>query len=69
MLPVVMYAMMLELEKEYDRRLERKKLCRAIQQEQGTTNINQKIAGWLGTKLVNWGSKLQGTNAPAPPTR
>lgn len=53
-------------EKHQDRlrALERHQLRRIAEQQAPGSGIYRQIVGWLGTQLVNWGTKLQSSQNP-----
>jgi len=46
------------------RQMEHLQLLRRIEQPGLGSKVYQKIVSWLGTQLVNWGTKLQGPQNP-----
>jgi len=46
------------------REIERQRLLKTIGGQSLSSKVYQKAVGWLGTQLVNWGTKLQSSQNP-----
>jgi len=46
------------------RELERYQLRRLAEGQRLSSKVYQEAVGWLGTQLVNWGTKLQSSQNP-----
>ena len=60
------YAVMLELERQHKIKQEHKYLHQAAARSQTKDKFSQKMAHWLGTQMITWGSKLQNINTASP---
>lgn len=65
----VYYAVMKERQRMTQERQKQRALIAAVRQKQDAINMRRKIAGWLGARLVSWGSKLQGLDVPVSPNQ
>ena len=61
------YAVMMEVERQGQRRLQRENLRQSAGGLRQTGyRFGQKIVYWLGTQMIAWGSKLQNINTVSP---
>ena len=60
-LPLIHYTIHAEMRSDRLRRMQHQSLIDAIERDRRQNNTTHKVVGWLGTQMIAWGTKLQGS--------
>ena len=60
-LPLIHYVVHIEMQSDRLRKMEYQSLMDLIERDRRQNRIDRKAFRWLGTQMIAWGTKLQGS--------
>ena len=60
-LPLIHHMIHAEMQSDRLRRMQYQSLIDAIERDRMQSRPSRKVFGWLGTQMIVWGTKLQGS--------